>query len=83
VKSFEMEPGRKRVASGRDGLAFLHVGIAVAFGEDDMAVFYDGNDGSGDILALELRGHHAVEEGFDVSAGEIVRGRVRSERRGS
>jgi len=70
VKSFEMEPGRKRVASGVTGPAFLHVGIAVAFGEDDMAVFDDGDDRASDIFALELRRHHAVEESFDVRAGE-------------
>jgi hypothetical protein len=57
----------------------LQVGVAVAFGEEQLAVFHDGHGGPGDVVLFHLLRQQAVHEGFKLSGigGTLRPGRGR------
>ncbi len=62
--------GAEEGEGGVDRFFVGDIGIAVAFGEEDVAVFDDGDGETGKVLAGELEGNDAVEEGGEVILGE-------------
>src|SRR5262249_4628104 len=70
----------KQGAVGSDRRLFGRVGVAIVLGELELAIFNSSDHGSGDILTLKLHRHEAVEEGSEVSSGQLVAAGVRSSR---
>jgi hypothetical protein len=74
VKSLEMDASRKMVVVGSTGLFVFEIRVAVAFLQEELAVFHDQDGGAGDVGAFKLQRDDAVEEGFEVGGCELVGG---------
>ena len=64
-----MEPRTKQRTVRGYGRALGHVGVSVAFGEKNLAVFDHRNHGAGDIFPFKLSRHQAIEKSFEVDGG--------------
>src|SRR3546814_3004014 len=60
----------KEVPVGIDRHALVGVRIAIALGEQDLAVLGDGNGGARNVAARKRRSHEPIQPRFDISAGE-------------
>ena len=67
VKSLPADPSGRASRRRSTGILLLEVGVAVALGEDDPSIPYDGNRGAGEMLLAQLFGDELVEERFYLS----------------
>ncbi|WP_235399137.1 hypothetical protein [Sphingomonas sp. SRS2] len=61
------------MAVGIDGQALRDVRIAIALGQDDLAIADDRDGRTGDIAAGESERHEAVQPGLDIGSVEPTR----------
>ena len=59
-------PGVEERPVGDDRGTALAVGIAVSFGEKQLAIHHNGNSRAGNLVGLHLRGDKVIQKGFQL-----------------
>jgi len=55
-----------------DGSLLLYIAVAIPFSEKYFAVFHHQHNRAGNVLAFELHGHKAVQEGLDIRRRHLM-----------